>query len=620
MKKHLLNHFISGILLTLILIKPSAGQLNLQYAYSLGSTVFENYTSLLSSSLGINGSLSITGVADSTVDLDPGPGVYKLDHCPFGLFVARYDSGGSLIFARPVVDSVFGTYPAGGPGATAVTDHIGNTFVSVYTMGPYSYTEPYSGYAFNVHDTMLIDSVHRTTIRQYIAKYAPDGKLKWLKQFTRGVEIQEMTVDKHNNLIIGGYFGDYGKTKDLDPGPDSTLYKTRWNDVFIMKMKYNGEVLFIKPVHCIASHTDYSQLYISNIKIDSKSNIYFALSGHGLYDLDPGTDTVKVRFPGYDGVMDSYLVEKLDSYGNYIFHKKFFDFGFGAKISIDRYDYVYLWTYLTEPVDIDPSSQVTIINPAHYGDKLIAKFNSKMEYKQSVLLKGQTDDYLMDLHISPNNNFFLMTLLSDSDALAPVGIPDVGHCSPAGKRVIVQMDSMFNGHYFSEISNSFDSTSYYYHLLSDSKDNLYLAGNYSGRFDADFTDSVYYVQNPFTNPIHRIPSIIISLYATPPNLRIPANDYKLPSINSQAAPQESGVGRQIYISPNDQTPASLYTLNGISQSASATLTVYSTEGKRVLQHTLKPFESTLNLLLQPGIYILIAEDHASCRPIRLVSH
>jgi len=276
-------------------------------------------------------------------------------------------------------------------------------------------------------------------------------------------------------------------------------------------------------------------------------------------------------------------------------------------LKIDGNDNVILYGALDTPIDIDPSNNNTvIINPTGtYGCLLFAKFNNNGAYKYSKFITGSEDNYMNDFHITKNNKFFFYASFNDSAALAPAGIPSIGECSVYGKKIIVQMDSMFNAFYYDEISNSYDSSSYFQYILSGTQNNIYLCGSYSGRFDADFSSGVYYLENPNVNPPDHIHSGLISKYEFPSNLRLQGLRQPQADFIAEKAvveKQENDIG--FSIAANTLSPPAIFLFENTLKNPGCLLRVFNTAGKLIYQKTHALEKTKIQLNLTPGIYLV----------------
>src|SRR6185436_4236504 len=144
-------------------------QLNLNWAHSVGSN-YDNSIDIFYSDMSMDNGMVVTGWADTTADFDTGPGIVKLNNLPLGLYIAKYDTSGNLVYARSAADTMAGEYDAG-TFLKIVCDHIGNTYMiwGLYAVNTPPYT--YTGIGFRVNGNMIFDSIPAGKFRFFIIKY-----------------------------------------------------------------------------------------------------------------------------------------------------------------------------------------------------------------------------------------------------------------------------------------------------------------------------------------------------------------------------------------------------------------------------------------------------------------
>jgi hypothetical protein len=466
------------------LINYADAQLNLKWAYSLGSML--NYHAvILSSAVSMDNSIVACGDADSTVDFDPGPGMLNLDISQYGYFISKYDTGGNVLFAKPMYDTTAGSAPSGG-FLKVICDNNNNFYLIIGIYAPSNNQNDFVGIGFNISGVMNYDSIPKGKSRYFLVKFDGNGNCLYMKKMALNIEVDDAIIDNDDNLIICGYFSG---SKDLAPGTPVQIFTAAEEDAFVTKLDSTGNISFIKLIHCEGAGAGYAYIAPHSLTSDSQNNIFFVAELQGIYDLDPGIDSNIVTAPYCNGSCVNYLLEKLDSFGNFIYMKKFFQNGIPISLKADLYDNIYLWC-----------------------DTSISKYHNNGNLIFLKDIGNKVDIY--DLQITKSNKFFLYGATADSVGFALLGIPSVGQTIGNGKKVIIQADSLLNGYYFAEISNSFDSTSWYNSILSDIQDNIYLFGYYAGLFDADFNAGTYNLENPYANPLQQTRSCIISKYQT----------------------------------------------------------------------------------------------------------
>jgi len=572
--------------------------------------------------MSMDNGMVLTGWTQPNADFDPGTGVVTLNNLPFGLFLAKYDTSGNLVYARAVADTMAGQYSSSSFLKIAC-DHSGNTFMIVGVYGSYTPWE-YTGIGFKVNGNMMFDSIPPGTGRYFIIKYGPNGKIRSVKKMALEVELSDLIFDNHDNLIISGHFGQWltTTTRDLAPGPGVSLFTSDGPDGFIIKMNPAGHLTFIKVLHYVYTgpyNGVIADIFPYNLAVDSKDNIIFSVYVNGLYDVDPGPDTNLVH-AAYSSSNENgnFLFEKLDSSGNFVYRKKFFNTKFGMGLKVDANDNIILYGGLGAPIDIAPSNNNSvIITPTHsYGNMLIAKFNNNGLYRYSKLISGNAEASLYDFHITKNNKFFLYASTEDSTTFASAGIPSVGACSPYGKRIIMELDTMFNAFYYDEISNSYDSSAWYPHILSGTQNDIYLCGYYTGRFDADFSPAAYFLENPDVNPVHSVRSGVISKYQFPIN-PAPRLLYE-PGASFISA--EKNDDNTFLIYANSSSPPVVCPINNSVKYHNSTFRVFNSAGQQVYADIFSKDEPVqLNLIA--GIYFVqISSENKILGSAKLIAY
>jgi gliding motility-associated-like protein len=235
----------------------------------------------------------ITGEFFSTVDFDPGPGVFNLTTGTTDIesFVVKLDSAGNFVWARQFKGSGNNVN-----GATSLAvDPAGNAIVT----GFFSQTVDFDPGAGVSNMTALGPG------DMYITKLSPSGELVWVKQVagTGGVHCRSISMDGSGNIILTGNFQG---TADYDPGPGvySITSVTPNGDIFICKLTPLGNLSWVKTIAAYESNC---------VTIDRYDNIIIAGKFGGLVDFDPGTGIFNLNAPNIGG-----FVCKLDRNGIFI--------------------------------------------------------------------------------------------------------------------------------------------------------------------------------------------------------------------------------------------------------------------------------------------------------------
>ncbi|MEO6500001.1 MAG: hypothetical protein ABIN95_13335 [Mucilaginibacter sp.] len=196
----------------------------------------------------VHGNVYVVGRGHGVNDMDPSPGVYNVTAIgDYSLFVAKYNRGRQLVFARelkfPVSDIAF--------------DNDGNMFI----VGSF-------GGKFNFDTGAGIKELTSYGSQDgFLAKYAPNGKLLFVRQIgtVNSDHASAVKVDSKGDVYIKG---NMGGDSALDPGRN--ILKTDHSGDYIAKFSKNGILLLTPNVFY-----DYS----SGPTLHVDDNDYFYLSG-----------------------------------------------------------------------------------------------------------------------------------------------------------------------------------------------------------------------------------------------------------------------------------------------------------------------------------------------------
>jgi hypothetical protein len=246
----------------------------------------------LSITLDLEGNVYTTGYFRSTVDFDPGTGVFELNTFSTAsfstdIFVQKLDADGNFLWAM----QAGGEESDGGNGIA--TDEDGNVFITGYFRQT-AHFDTSSSNAFSLISNGESDI--------FILKLNGSGNMLWANQmggsgFDGG---QSVVTDKVGNIYTTGSFE---STVDFDPGSDSSNLKSMgFSDIYIQKIESNGN--FAWAGRTGANFNDGG----SCIAVDEEGNVYSTGYFFGNSDFNTGTDTYNLKS---SGGKDAYIL-KLD--------------------------------------------------------------------------------------------------------------------------------------------------------------------------------------------------------------------------------------------------------------------------------------------------------------------
>lgn len=194
----------------------------------------------------------VTGNFSSTVDFDPGPGIFNLvSNGLEDLFILKLNSAGNFIWAKQI----------GGVGADACYKAIADDAGNIYATGYFRNTADFDPGPAVFNLTAVGTGI-------FVLKFDPAGNFVWAKAMT-GVNLNTwgmaIALDKRNNVYTTGFF--VGPV-DFDPGPGSFILNSAALDMFISKLDNTGNFVWAKSSG--GANVDQGLA----IKIDRSLNIY----------------------------------------------------------------------------------------------------------------------------------------------------------------------------------------------------------------------------------------------------------------------------------------------------------------------------------------------------------
>ena len=267
---------------------------NYVWGISLGGTMFD-----AAYQIEFTGNrLYVTGKFESTVDFDPGPGVFNLTAAGSDdAFILKLDLDGNFMDAVSI---------------TGTNSDVRLTNLQVN----YDYNLVMAGLFSGTADFDPGPNVFNLTngVSTYVLKIDTNLSFLWAKTFDGGrVNINDFAFDKANHLYFTGTFRD---TVDFDPGINTEdlfvkippLSQSNLEDAFVLKLTSSGDYVW---AHSFGNFTGDRFFGVS---ADKNNDIYLTGGFKDTLDFDPNAG-VKEQFA--TGGFDSFIL-KLDSSSQYI--------------------------------------------------------------------------------------------------------------------------------------------------------------------------------------------------------------------------------------------------------------------------------------------------------------
>lgn len=326
-----------------------------------------------------SGNIFTTGIFDSIVDFDPGPGTYTLD--AYGsnkAFILKLDGSGNFVWAKCLEGSNTSSY-----GTDLVLDNFGNV-LSVGVFSGISDFDPTLG-VFN----MGAPGKGQT----YILKLNTFGNFVFAKNFSGNfsIGINSICLDAAGNIFTTGEFN---ATIDFDPGTGISNLSSQGDfDVFISKLDINGNFVWAKKIGGVWEDSGHS------LKIDQSGNIYISGEYQDVVDFDPGpgTFTMSSVSTGFPNANDIFIL-KMDNNGTFIYSKSIGSAGedIGYSIVIDSFGNTYTsGTFMNTP-DFDPGPGTYTISAVGLKNGYVVKLDASGNFDWAYSLLANSYDIAVD--------------------------------------------------------------------------------------------------------------------------------------------------------------------------------------------------------------------------------
>ncbi len=440
---------------------PSVAQSpGLAFANRIGGTSDDRSKSIALDSLG---NIYTAGSFKSTVDFDPGPGVFNMTGTSPNVdaFVSKSDNSGNFIWAKHFASplSYFVT-------EELVIDASDNVIVCGRFQGTSDF-DPGAG-TFNLTAVGSDDG--------YVMKLDSSGNLVWARQLTGSGDAHawSVAVDPAGNVYSTGYFNG---TVDFDPGAPTVNLTSTFNDVFVSKLDSSGNFVWVRQLIGTFSHD-----IGSAITTDASGNVFTTGYFFGTMDFDPGAGTTNLTSAGAEDI----FVWKLDTAGNLVWAR-----GMGGSgddrswgITLDSAGNVLTTGQKSGSADFDPGAGT--FNLASGADIFVSKLNSLGNFvwaKQVGDIAGTNAGNA--IAVDASDDVFVTGNFSGTGDFDPGAGTHTLSGSGLGDMFATKLDAAGNFVWaFKVDSANYDSGS---DIAVDTSNQYYIAGYFSDTVDIDPT-------------------------------------------------------------------------------------------------------------------------------------
>lgn len=420
-----------------------------------------SYDACRAITLDADGNVYSTGYYSTTVDFDPGPGVFNLSSSGAeDMYLAKHDASGKLVWAKTIGDF---RYQA---GYALTLDNDRNIFVTGIYFGTTDF-DPGPGV------TQLTSNGNEDI---FVCKYDNNGNFTWAKSFGGPTNdfCNDIVLDRSGNIYINGYFE---QTADFDPGPGAfNLSSAGSTDIFVCKLNSFGNLVWAKRIGGPSADVAFS------IGLDELDNVYSTGFYWATADFDPGPGVFNLTS---DAFGDGYIL-KLNNGGNFIRAVKM---GGNSRVrnsslKIDQTGHIYITGHFDGEADFDPgANSQLLISPVDDDDIFVAKYNLDFNLVWVKQFGGPSFQKVFDIETDDANDIYLTGHYNgtidfdpgpDEYKLTAAGDPDIFvlKLNPAGAFTWVAAST---GPFYGSG----------YALKLDPAKNIVIGGTYEGTIDFD---------------------------------------------------------------------------------------------------------------------------------------
>jgi hypothetical protein len=317
------------------------------------------------------GNVYVTGVANDTVDFDPGAGTSLLIGSPSSVFIAKYSSAGALVWAK-AVNGVTSAY-----GFALCVDGSGNVIATGRFVG--------NNIDFNPGAASNLFSSTNSVPDIFVLKLDASGNYVWAMRLgaNNSDQAHSIKADAAGNIYLAGYFS---ATVDFDNGAgNANLASFGGPDGFVAKYTSAGGFAWVKQFGGVGTDVTYGMV------MDASSNIYIAGTFQSTMDVDPDAGTSNLVSAGAEDI----YIAKLNSSGALVWGKRVGGTGvdLSTGISIDGAGNSFTVGHFEGTVDFDPGAGTSSKTSLGLKDAYVLSLNTSGNFNWVKQIGSTTDDY-----------------------------------------------------------------------------------------------------------------------------------------------------------------------------------------------------------------------------------
>jgi hypothetical protein len=410
-----------------------------------------------------SGNIYITGSFSTSVDFDPGAGVFNLNvpaPAVHSCYISKLDSAGNFQWAKPI-NSKFAAQ-----GNCVKIDSDGNIYVAGYFQDSTDF-DPGAG-VFMLPSSTIYPDV-------FVLKLDDAGNFLWVKAFQGPSREQgySLDIDPSGNILIAGYFE---STVDFDPGPGTyALSSAGTSDVFVTKLNSSGDLLWARRFGASAGD------WATEVEVDDDGNVYSCGRFNLTVDFDPGIDSFNLSSP--ISCSSDLFLSKLDSSGNfvwatYIQQTTAGSYSSGDAIAVAGND-VFVTGAFSGTSDFDPFGSGAVLNSTYYN-QFILKLHSDgtFQWVKQITGYGGAGSQGTSIIVDPSGNLITSGSFQDVCDFDPGSAVQTLTSLSSSDDVFISVLDPAGNFLFAENLGSGSYTETCRAMISDQFQNLYLLGEF----------------------------------------------------------------------------------------------------------------------------------------------
>ncbi len=395
--------------------------------------------------------------AGSTLDVDPGPGVYTLNGDDGTTIIYKLNTAGQFVWAKQLPDISPECIQA-------------DAAQNVYLVGYYVLTkdfDPGPG-VFNL-----------TTVSQndiFILKLDPDGNFLWAKSQggTQADLAYSVAISATGIVYTTGYF--IG-TSDFDPGAGVTnITSGIQGDTHVSALDANGNFLWVKQIP-----GGFNQAH--SITTNALGNIVVAGEFSGTKDFDPGPGVFNLT--ATVGGADIYIL-KLDGLGNFVWAKSVGgpNSELDGAVALDPTGNVYATGRFALTGDFDPGPATFNLTSFGGTDIFVVKLNASGVFTWAKQMGGILNDAPLDITADASGNVLTTGIFNDVADFDP-GVATFNLTTNGSNDIFISKLNTDGDFVWAVGFGSSTSEDRGNGISVDLAGNVYATGNFQGQVDFD---------------------------------------------------------------------------------------------------------------------------------------